>query len=297
MFYQKVNMSLELETVELRTPRTDQSKSTSTQGLRLASKPDPREVTNTPSLLNIAESAGAGDGITTRRQGSSSGQVYETNNFLKKFSFILGLDDEVYFDTGKTELNSHERSRLDDLAKHIAALKEIYDSAGVEFPSIKLHGNTDIIGEESANQAISIARASSVKKFLEDKLPGISFMSYGHGESLAKESRGLGFNERNVRIESLRESGAFNPEDIQKINLLLAGRENQKYHRQLYALSSESDASHIKGSVDVTSGGTKIPAQLSGDALGDQLEALSKDNAKVKKLVELLLKIRSEGIY
>jgi len=74
---------------------------------------------------------------------------------------VVTLPGEVFFATGESELLPQARDRLETLAE---GLKQ--QSKEVE---ITIEGHADSVGSDSFNEALSIARAQSVKDYLVEK--------------------------------------------------------------------------------------------------------------------------------
>jgi outer membrane protein OmpA-like peptidoglycan-associated protein len=88
---------------------------------------------------------------------------------------VMTLDGSVLFVTGKSELLPIAREKLEQVAK---ALKDL-DSG----ESILIEGHTDSQGADSANLALSQARADSVREFLISRgVPQDKVRSIGRGE-------------------------------------------------------------------------------------------------------------------
>lgn len=84
----------------------------------------------------------------------------------------------VYFDFNKSTLNANEKSKLDGLARTIAASKEV--------SSVDIVGYADQIGDSGYNKALSKRRADTVKSFLSAK----------------------GLKTRKVRVDGMGEAGS-----------------------------------------------------------------------------------------
>lgn len=77
------------------------------------------------------------------------------------YSRISKEQRTVYFDFNKSTLNAREKSKLDALAKTIAASKEV--------EHVDIVGYADMIGTSSYNQQLSMRRANTVKSYLASR--------------------------------------------------------------------------------------------------------------------------------
>jgi outer membrane protein OmpA-like peptidoglycan-associated protein len=135
------------------------------------------------------ESANQSSGISVLRTQDDQLQV----NFPSDFSFATDSDD----------ISANMRPLLDHLAADLARP----DLSSLQ---ILIVGFTDSDGAESANRALSLARANSVRKYLENKgLPASRLSVEGRGEASPQAGNDKKYGRAlNRRIEIyLREPG------------------------------------------------------------------------------------------
>ncbi len=106
----------------------------------------------------------------------------------------------VYFETGKAQLNESSLGELDELVAFMA-----------QKPSFRLEvsGHTDNVGEESANQQLSQARAKAVVEYLRQhgiSQERLSFKGYGSTKPITTNDTESGKN-RNRRVEFIISDG------------------------------------------------------------------------------------------
>lgn len=100
---------------------------------------------------------------------------------LKIVGDHIELDDAVYFETGKADIMASSHALLDRVAEVIKVAPDV--------GSVEIQGHTDNTGDAAANQALSEARAASVKTYLEGKgvTKKLSTKGYGQEKPLCGE--------------------------------------------------------------------------------------------------------------
>ena len=104
----------------------------------------------------------------------------------------------VYFDFASAEIDERSRAALQNLAAVLTGHPDWV---------IEVEGHTDDIGQESANLALSTARAGAVRRFLIDRhrVPATRLISRGYGESRPRETNAtFEGRARNRRVEVTR---------------------------------------------------------------------------------------------
>ncbi len=87
---------------------------------------------------------------------------------------IVSLSD-VLFDTGKSTLRPEAREKLAKISGIVLAYPDL---------RLAIEGNTDSVGSEAMNQALSEQRAGSVRDYLvKEKIPATSMTSQGFGKT------------------------------------------------------------------------------------------------------------------
>ena len=87
---------------------------------------------------------------------------------------IVSLSD-VLFDTGKSTLRAEAREKLAKISGIVLAYPDL---------RLAIEGNTDSVGSDAMNQALSEQRAASVRDYLvKQNIPGASMTSQGFGKS------------------------------------------------------------------------------------------------------------------
>jgi OOP family OmpA-OmpF porin len=90
-------------------------------------------------------------------------------------SLILGAD--ASFDSGKADLKSEGRAKLDDVAAKLT-------QPGVQIQSMTITGHTDSVGKPDSNQRLSERRADAVKSYLVAKgVDGSKIKTVGRGQT------------------------------------------------------------------------------------------------------------------
>ena len=98
--------------------------------------------------------------------------IFATRNTAR--GLIVNLSD-VLFDTGKSTLRPEAREKLAKISGIVLA-----------YPDLKLaiEGNTDSVGSDAMNQALSEQRAAAVRDFLiKENIPAASMTSQGFGKT------------------------------------------------------------------------------------------------------------------
>lgn len=95
---------------------------------------------------------------------------------------ITYIGSKIFFENNSDKLKVASLSQLDELSKILYK----YDGA-----TLTIEGHTDIIGEESYNKNLSLARANDVKSIIEKSLAksgrsDVKFEVYGSGEDESK---------------------------------------------------------------------------------------------------------------
>ena len=86
-----------------------------------------------------------------------------------------GLASDVLFDFGSANLRPGGFAALQDILRQILAT--------YPYPSIRVIGHTDSIGGVAANEALSLARADAVRRWLMDAgIPPQAIITQGLGE-------------------------------------------------------------------------------------------------------------------
>lgn len=126
------------------------------------------------------------------------GQQYAESTLTIQFelpkTFTL---DNIHFDTGKASLRSDSYKELNELVELMKLKPKL---------EIEIAGHTDDVGEEAANEKLSMARSNSVRNYLIKKgIAATRITSKGYGESQPvadnKTSEGRQLNRRiEVRI-------------------------------------------------------------------------------------------------
>jgi outer membrane protein OmpA-like peptidoglycan-associated protein len=87
---------------------------------------------------------------------------------------IVSLSD-VLFDTGKSTLRPEAREKLAKISGIVLAYPDL---------RLAIEGNTDSVGSDAMNQALSEQRAGSVRDYLaKENIPGASMTSQGFGKT------------------------------------------------------------------------------------------------------------------
>lgn len=106
-----------------------------------------------------------------------------------------GLELEVLFRTGSSELDDESRHRLDSLVRVLDRNPELV---------VSLDGYADPRGDSDSNQLLSEARTDAVRQTLNDRgIPLDRIASRGHGDAMSNAAEGdldAYALERNVRI-------------------------------------------------------------------------------------------------
>ncbi|GLX00507.1 lipoprotein [Microtetraspora sp. NBRC 16547] len=90
----------------------------------------------------------------------------------------VALTSDVLFALDKSLLTARARQRLQQVAAKIQA-----ESAG---GVVRIEGHTDDQGTDAYNNVLSLRRAQAVQRFLQEKLPGVTFQARGFGKSRPK---------------------------------------------------------------------------------------------------------------
>lgn len=130
------------------------------------------------------------DGCLSRYPGADIDAVGAIGGGLR-----ISLKSSVLFDFGKSELKQGARLELHTAAAKLRA-----------FPTAKVvvEGHTDAIGSAEANSKLSLARAESVRQYLEkfEGITGLDIKGYGPTRPVASNATEEG-RERNRRVELL----------------------------------------------------------------------------------------------
>ena len=90
------------------------------------------------------------------------------------------LLDAVFFNSGKTDISFNSRPYLNIISKML-----------IKYPKLQIEeaGHTDNIGSDAFNVTLSKGRAESVRRYLMEAEPALSFKleAHGYGESRPKE--------------------------------------------------------------------------------------------------------------
>jgi len=90
-----------------------------------------------------------------------------------KINDLIGAQ-KIFFESGKTRIDRQSLPLLDDL---------VSEMTGCEDVALHIHGYTDNVGEQTANQAISHARAKAVGLYLLKQGVRQRIKIFGHGEN------------------------------------------------------------------------------------------------------------------
>lgn len=129
--------------------------------------------------------------IPLLEEGYSYREMELTIKFESSKKFTL---NNIYFDSGKSNLRPNSEEQLKDLLDYMSRRKDLV---------IKINGHTDNIGDDTANLSLSLNRANAVKTYLISNgisSSRINTKGFGESEPVALNTAPEG-RQQNRRIE------------------------------------------------------------------------------------------------